>query len=50
LEALWRWRSDYEEGENAWKKGHQLMFEVTGDAKRDHEKYEELTKAIKELE
>jgi len=50
LEALWRWRADYEEGHNIWIEGEQLMFEVTGEAKRDHMRYEELTAAIKELE
>ena len=50
LEALWRWRSDYEEGHDAWEKGRELFFEVTGEAKRDHLRYEELTRAIKELE
>ena len=50
LEALWRWRGDYIDGHNAWCRGAELLFEVTGEAKRDHMRYEELTKAIKELE
>ncbi|GAH44504.1 unnamed protein product [marine sediment metagenome] len=50
LEALWRWRLEYTFGHNVWKKGEEMMFEVTGEAKRDHLRYEELTKAIKELE
>lgn len=49
LEALWRWRVDYVDGHNAWKKGQELMFEVTGEAERDHMRYEELTAAIEEL-
>lgn len=50
LEALWLWRSEYTEGQEAWKKGKELLFEVTGEAQMDHLRYEELTAAIKELE
>ena len=50
LEALWRWRVDYLEGHEAWKKGRELRYEVTGEAKRDHEKYVQLTEAIEEFE
>ncbi len=50
LEALWRWRVDYVASPETWKKSKELGFEITGETKRDHMRYEELTKALEELE
>jgi hypothetical protein len=45
IDALKRWRCDYAVGHNAYMEGRRLLF---GD--RDHKKYEEITRAIEELE